>query len=202
LCYVIYTSGSTGVPKGAMVEHGGMLNHLYAKIDDLRLTAADTIRSKPRRSASTSRYGSTWRRCWSADACSSIEDENWPTSRRVSGLRSKRDGITVLETVPSLLQEVLVEVVRPGQPCPGLPGLRFLMVTGETLPPETCREWLRRYPRIPISERLGPHGVFDDVTHHCLRELAQDMLNVPIGRPLGNMQLYILNERQQPCRPA
>ena len=43
LAYVIYTSGSTGVPKGAMVEQVGMLNHLHAKIRDLGLTDADTV---------------------------------------------------------------------------------------------------------------------------------------------------------------
>ncbi|HEY0735636.1 MAG TPA: condensation domain-containing protein, partial [Herpetosiphonaceae bacterium] len=43
LAYVIYTSGSTGQPKGAMVEQRGMINHLYAKIHDLGLTAADTV---------------------------------------------------------------------------------------------------------------------------------------------------------------
>src|SRR5262249_36870670 len=43
LAYVIYTSGSTGVPKGAMIEHRGMVNHLYAKIEDLKLTGADAV---------------------------------------------------------------------------------------------------------------------------------------------------------------
>ncbi len=43
LAYVIYTSGSTGMPKGAMIEHRGMLNHLYAKINQLELTHTDSI---------------------------------------------------------------------------------------------------------------------------------------------------------------
>src|SRR5256714_15523217 len=37
LAYIYFTSGSTGEPKGAMCEHAGMLNHLFAKIDDLRI---------------------------------------------------------------------------------------------------------------------------------------------------------------------
>ncbi|HYO54119.1 non-ribosomal peptide synthetase, partial [Archangium sp.] len=43
LAYVIYTSGSTGMPKGAMLEHRGMLNHLFAKVEELRLTSADVV---------------------------------------------------------------------------------------------------------------------------------------------------------------
>ncbi|MFH6951478.1 AMP-binding protein, partial [Flavobacterium sp. FlaQc-51] len=43
LSYIIFTSGSTGIPKGAMVEHAGMLNHLLAKINDFNITAADNV---------------------------------------------------------------------------------------------------------------------------------------------------------------
>mgnify|MGYP003693666715 CR=1 FL=1 len=43
LAYVIYTSGSTGVPKGAMIEQRGLLNHLLSKISDLQLSASDVI---------------------------------------------------------------------------------------------------------------------------------------------------------------
>src|SRR5919197_6187313 len=43
LAYIYFTSGSTGEPKGAMCEHAGMLNHLYAKIDDLGIGAGQVV---------------------------------------------------------------------------------------------------------------------------------------------------------------
>src|SRR5256886_1556127 len=43
LAYIYFTSGSTGEPKGAMCEHAGMLNHLFAKIDDLRIGEGDVV---------------------------------------------------------------------------------------------------------------------------------------------------------------
>src|SRR6185369_5841258 len=43
LAYVIYTSGSTGLPKGAMVEQRGMINHLWAKVRDLKLNRDDVV---------------------------------------------------------------------------------------------------------------------------------------------------------------
>src|SRR5207237_644025 len=43
LSYIFFTSGSTGEPKGAMCEHAGMLNHLFAKIDDLRIGDGDVV---------------------------------------------------------------------------------------------------------------------------------------------------------------
>ena len=63
LAYIYFTSGSTGEPKGAMCEHAGMLNHLYAKIDDLQI-AEGRSSPKPRRSASTSRCGNWCPGCW------------------------------------------------------------------------------------------------------------------------------------------
>src|SRR5438876_6503086 len=43
LAYIYFTSGSTGAPKGAMCEHAGMLNHLFMKVEDLRLGPGDTV---------------------------------------------------------------------------------------------------------------------------------------------------------------
>ena len=43
LAYIYFTSGSTGEPKGAMCEHAGMLNHLYAKIEDLGISAEQVV---------------------------------------------------------------------------------------------------------------------------------------------------------------
>ena len=65
LAYIYFTSGSTGEPKGAMCEHAGMLNHLYAKIDDLEI-GEGRWSPRPHRSASTSRCGNWCPRCWSA----------------------------------------------------------------------------------------------------------------------------------------
>ena len=65
LAYVSYTSGSTGIPKGAMIEHRGMLNHLLAKVKDLGLTLQILWR-KTRLRASTFQSGSHSRRSWSA----------------------------------------------------------------------------------------------------------------------------------------
>ena len=63
LAYIYFTSGSTGEPKGAMCEHVGMVNHLFAKIDDLEISEARWW-PRPHRSVSTFRCGSWFRRCW------------------------------------------------------------------------------------------------------------------------------------------
>src|SRR5437870_2180132 len=66
LAYIYFTSGSTGEPKGAMCEQVGMLNHLFAKIDDLGIGERDVVAPRRRLSASTSRCGNWFPRFWSA----------------------------------------------------------------------------------------------------------------------------------------
>ncbi len=82
LAYVYFTSGSTGEPKGAMCEHAGMLNHLYAKIDDLHVGEGHVV-AQTAPSASTSPCGSWSARCWSAGGpcwCARTSSSTYPAS--------------------------------------------------------------------------------------------------------------------------
>src|SRR5207253_2682692 len=77
--------------------------------------------------------------------------------------------------------------------------LRWLVLTGEALAPELCRRWLRAYPGIPLFNAYGPTECSDDVTHYPITcPLDEDALHTPIGRPVANMQIYILDDQLQP----
>jgi thioesterase domain-containing protein/acyl carrier protein len=77
--------------------------------------------------------------------------------------------------------------------------LRWLLVTGEALPPELCREWGRAYPGVPLVNAYGPTECSDDVTHHFIHEPpAAGVVQMPIGRPIQNTRLYILDEHLRP----
>jgi len=67
LAYIYFTSGSTGEPKGAMCEHAGMLNHLYAKIDDLRIEHGQVVAQTAPQCFDISLWQLS-RRCWSVVA--------------------------------------------------------------------------------------------------------------------------------------
>ncbi|HVR10350.1 MAG TPA: condensation domain-containing protein, partial [Thermoanaerobaculia bacterium] len=111
-------------------------------------------------------------------------------------------GVTVLEVVPSMLAALLDEAARrvaAGAPLPPLAALRWLIATGEALPPEPCRQWLRRYPRAALLNAYGPTECSDDVTHHVLRAAPPaGAAAVPIGRPLANLRLYVLDPASRP----
>lgn len=187
LAYVIFTSGSTGIPKGAMIEQQGMVNNLWGKIPTLNLTSEDVI-------AQTASAGfdiSVWQ-CLTGLLCGGrveiIQDDVVQDPERLLQ-ELEKTGITIVEMVPSLLQALLAL-----EPLPKLAALRWLLPTGEALPPGLCREWLGAYPHIPLLNVYGPAECSDDVTVYPVRvppSLTEQV--VPIGRPVGNMHCFVVD---------
>ncbi|HEX5758688.1 MAG TPA: thioesterase domain-containing protein, partial [Thermoanaerobaculia bacterium] len=82
---------------------------------------------------------------------------------------------------------------------PALISLVWHLITGEALPPEACRRWLRLYPRIPLLNAYGPTECSDDVTQHVVAAPpAPDVRHLPIGRALDNLRVYVLDPALQP----
>ncbi len=189
LAYVIYTSGSTGEPKGAMVEHRGMLNHLFAKVRDLDLSGRDVVAQ----TASQCFDISVWQFFAALLVGGSVlvlEDEVAHEPRELLAAL-ERGGVTILETVPSLLRHLLDEIERRERR--DLGALRWLIPTGEALPPDLCRAWHAAYPDIPLLNAYGPTECSDDVSHHPIRTPpAESDTGVPIGRPVANLRLYVV----------
>lgn len=190
--YVIFTSGSTGEPKGAMVEQAGMLNHLRAKISDLRITARDTVAQ----TASQSFDISVWQFLAALLVGGKVRIVDDTIAHDPSELMKLvgQEAITILETVPSLLQAMLDSISTTNKPDTG--SLRWLLVTGEALPPQLCHKMAALYPGLPLLNAYGPTECSDDVTH-CVIGLPESahLLRAPIGRPILNMQTYVLDTK-------
>jgi amino acid adenylation domain-containing protein len=190
LAYVIFTSGSTGVPKGAMVEQRGMVNHLRAKVRALELEAGDRVLQNAAQTFDIS----VWQFLAALLVGGRVEivsDEvAQDAARLLSEVASRR--ITIFETVPSLLRILIEEIdQRPGGR-PDFSALRWLIPTGEALPPELCRDWLQHFPQVPLLNAYGPTECSDDVTHQPLRGSGpgDGGIRVTIGRALPNLGLY------------
>jgi len=198
LAYVIFTSGSTGAPKGAMVEHRGMLNHLVAKVRDLQLTATDVVVQN----ASQCFDISVWQYLAPLLAGARVEvvgPEVAADAAHLFRLAAERQ-VTVLEVVPSLLRAAFEALAYEGATSYELPTLRWLLLTGEALPAEMARRWLAAHPSIPLLNAYGPTECSDDVTHHVMRRApAGDRPSAPIGRPLINTRLYVLDRWLRPA---
>ena len=196
LAYVIYTSGSTGLPKGVQVTRRGMANHLLAKVEDLALTESDRVVQN----ASMAFDISVWQmlsafvvggRTRVVAAAAAVDPE-------ALFRRTAEERLTVLEVVPSLLRAAL-DAWDAGLIDLELPDLRWLVVTGEALPPDLCRRWFARFPAIAMVNAYGPTECSDDVTHAVIR--SGDPVGearVTIGRPVRNTRLYILDADMAP----
>ncbi|RBL90133.1 non-ribosomal peptide synthetase [Chitinophaga flava] len=185
LAYMIYTSGSTGRPKGVMVEHKGMLNHLFAKINDLNIHQYSIV-------AFTAPYTfdiSVWQML-SAIACggTTIIYPDHLIYNPTAFIRTvDRHMVTVLELVPSYLAALLKE--NNGVT---LSHLEYLLVTGEAVSAHTLQQWFAHpaFSRIPVVNAYGPTEASDDICHHFMYE-APEQVNVPLGKPIQNMRIYI-----------
>ena len=195
LSYVIYTSGSTGAPKGAMVEHLGMLNHLYAKINTLKLTKDSIVAQN-------------------ASQCFDISIWQFFSALMTSGqtvIYSKqsilnppafinkvyKDFVTILEVVPSYLAVLLDYEDMKEIQSNVYDHLNYLMVTGETLITAIANQWVSRHAKIPIVNAYGPTEASDDITQYEFNTLHSG--TIPIGRTLQNLNIYILDDRNKLC---
>ncbi|MGA6161991.1 amino acid adenylation domain-containing protein [Amycolatopsis magusensis] len=196
LAYVIFTSGSTGKPKGAMVHQRGMVNHLLAKVEDLGLRATDIVVQN----APLTFDVSVWQMLAPLLVGAQVRVVGRTTAADPDALFGlvPAEGVSVLEVVPSLLRVALDAWDIAGAEV-ALPGLRWLVVTGEALPPDLCVRWFARFPGIPLVNAFGPTECSDDVTHAFLRS-GEDCagVRVPVGRPVRNSRLYVLSDELRP----
>jgi len=185
LAYVIYTSGSTGLPKGVMVQQRGMLNNQLSKVPYLALSEADVIAQ----TASQSFDISVWQFLAAPLFGARVDIVPNAIAHDPQGLLEhvQCQGITVLESVPSLIQGMLAQARI------GLDGLRWMLPTGEAMPPELARQWLLRYPQIGLVNAYGPAECSDDVAFFRVDMASTHGTYLPIGTPTDNNRLYLLD---------
>ncbi|MGY2180315.1 non-ribosomal peptide synthetase [Pseudomonas agarici] len=185
LAYVIYTSGSTGLPKGVMVEQRGMLNNQLSKVPYLALSEADVIAQ----TASQSFDISVWQFLAAPLFGGRVDIVPNAIAHDPQGLLAhvQRQRISVLESVPSLIQGLLA------QERVSLDGLRWLLPTGEAMPPELAHQWLLRYPQIGLVNAYGPAECSDDVALFRVDLASTCASYLPIGTPTDNNRLYLLD---------
>jgi amino acid adenylation domain-containing protein len=187
--YVIYTSGSTGTPKGVVNIHDGLRNRIQWMQESYRLTAADRVVQKTPYTFDVS----VWEFLWplSSGACLVVAR---PGGHRdsvylVQLIRSQQ--ITTLHFVPSMLGAFLQE---PGiEQCSSL---RRVICSGEAFSSELQQRFFER-SMAALHNLYGPTEASIDVTAwECRAEKAP--VAVPIGKPIGNTQVYILDQYLHP----
>ncbi len=188
LAYVIYTSGSTGTPKGAMNQHGGVVNRLLWMQDQYGLDASDVVLQKTPFSFDVSVWEFFWPLATGARLVMARPGGHRDPAYLVETIQA--ESVTTLHFVPSMLEHFLAE---PGvEACTTV---RRVVCSGEALPPE-LRTRFFTHLGAELHNLYGPTEAAVDVSAW---ECTSDETGcVPIGRPIANTQLYVLDAELAP----
>jgi amino acid adenylation domain-containing protein len=192
LAYIYFTSGSTGEPKGAMCEHAGMVNHLYAKIEDLEIGAGQVVAQTAPQCFDISMWQLVSALLAGGRTLLVEQEVILDVARFVDTIADGR--VNVLQVVPSYLEVVLSYLDdNPRE----LPDLRYVSVTGEALKRELAQRWFAAKPGIKLVNAYGLTETSDD-TNHEVMDKAPDGERVPLGRAVSNVRVYVVDEDLQP----
>ena len=182
--YMIYTSGSTGTPKGVLNVHGGLLNRLQWMQEAYRLTPSDRILQKTPFTFDVSVWEFFWPLISGARLVIARPGGHRDSAYLVQLIKSER--ITLLHFVPSMLGMFLQE-----EGVESCATLRQVICSGEALSYELQQRFFER-TGVALSNLYGPTEASIDVTAWECRS-DSDRTIVPIGQPIANTQVYILD---------
>jgi amino acid adenylation domain-containing protein len=188
--YLIYTSGSTGRPKGALNTHGGIVNRLFWMQSEYQLRPEDRVLQKTPFSFDVS----VWEFFWPLIAGSTlvVAASGGHQDPHYLATLIQEQGITTIHFVPSMLRAFLEEPLAVN-----CRGLNRVICSGEALPVELEAQFETVLGDVPLHNLYGPTEAAVDVSHWKCRRTPRGG-TVPIGRPIWNTKLYILDSRLQP----
>jgi amino acid adenylation domain-containing protein len=197
LAYIIHTSGSTGRPKGVSIPHRGLANHALAMGEHYRLRPGQRVLqffSLSFDGAAEDLYPTL-----AAGATVVLHPNPAILSPAEMALVCETMGITVVD-LPTAYWHTLTDTLAFSQ-APAFPQLEVLAVSGEPPSGRRVRAWADRTGRrIRFVNTYGPTEATITTTVHVLegdQAAAQDSESVPIGRPIANVAVYILDARGQ-----
>ncbi|MCT8285390.1 non-ribosomal peptide synthase/polyketide synthase [Xanthomonas translucens pv. translucens] len=186
--YVMYTSGSSGSPKGVLVPHQAVLN-LVRDPDYARWQTDDrfAFASNPAFDSSTLEV---WAPLLSGGSVVVVPQEVI-LDPSVLAQFVRTHAISVLILVAGVLRAYAFELARE------LPTLRYLITGGDIADPQALATLLRDTPPQTLLQTYGPTETTQFVTAVAVTDVPTDGRRIPIGKPIGNLRLYVLDRHRQ-----
>jgi amino acid adenylation domain-containing protein len=201
LAYVIYTSGSTGHPKGVMIEHGNLANYLHALNHQLRIAASDRYLHTASIAFSSSRRQLLLPLSRGAAVAIANADQRKDPIALFRMIKDQR--VTVMDAVPSFWRNctTILEGLDETERAELLDNrLRLMLSASEPLLAQIPQTWMARFNH--PAEHVHMFGQTETAGIVCLYRISRDFNRegyVPIGSPIANTEIRILDESGQPC---
>lgn len=193
LVYVMYTSGSTGTPKGVMNVHAGLRNYILWSQSRFPMGPDDVVLQKTPYTFDVSIWEIFWPLTFGARLVIAKPDGHKDPQYLMETVRERK--VTVLNFVPSMLA-TLLETCEPHS----TPSLRRVFMSGEALSRSIQDRFFERFD-CELHNVYGPTEASIEVTHWQCKPDAPPG-DVPIGRPIWNTQIYILDAALEPTPPG
>ncbi|WEA01642.1 non-ribosomal peptide synthetase [Mucilaginibacter sp. SJ] len=193
--YIIYTSGSTGTPKGVMIEHHSIVNRLLWMQKEYELTEDDVLLQKTPLVFDVSIWELFWWSFTGASVCLLGPEEEKDAEKIISCI--EENGVTRVHFVPSMLGAFMEMEER--EKVRRLGTLQTVFASGEALSPDHVNRFGKTMHGIygtRLVNLYGPTEATVDVSYHEV-DFSQANEIIPIGKPIDNLRLYIVDEHMQ-----
>ncbi|MFF0815691.1 amino acid adenylation domain-containing protein [Rhodococcus sp. NPDC003318] len=187
--YVIFTSGSTGRPKGVAVSHGAIVNRLVWMQAQYGLGADDVVLQKTPVTFDVSVWELFWPLQVGARVVVAVPEGHRDPGYLVGVIAA--EGVTTVHFVPSMLAVFVAE-----RSVANAVSLKTVFASGEALSASTARALSTVLPGARLHNLYGPTEAAVDVTFHEVT--VADTVSVPIGVPVWNTRVYVLDARLRP----
>ena len=192
IAYIIYTSGSTGKPKGVMIEHRSLINRLQWMQKTFQVGSGDVLLQKTSFSFDVSVWEIFLWSMYGAKLVLLKPNKEKDPRAIVKAVRDEK--VTMVHFVPSVL-EMFLDYIGTKFDLTKLASLKYVVVSGEELSKKTVLFFneLLNPQNTSLWNLYGPTEATIDVTSYCCDNVTEDTIRVPIGKPIDNIQLYILD---------
>lgn len=189
LAYVIYTSGSTGKPKGVAILHKAV-NRLVCNTNYIKIDSADKIAQVSNTSFDAATFEIWGALLYGAQLVGISRDVL--LSPHDFALQLQQQGITVLFLTTALFQQIIRDVPQ------AFASLRYLLFGGEAVDARWVRKVLKKGAPQQLIHVYGPTEGTTFSSFYQVQDVSEEATSIPIGCPIANTQIYLLDEQLQP----
>lgn len=197
LAYIIYTSGSTGNPKGVLIQQKAVMNTLLWLQSEFKLTNDDVIAQK----TSSSFTDSVWEFFWPLICGAKISVFGYETGKEPEKLYQELldKQITITQFVPAQMR-LFLDYIKMANITGPLPKLKWVFNGGEALLTNLVRDWYQTFAKAKIANIYGMTESAIYATYYPIETIPpQEQLSIPLGKPIANAKVYVLDENRQIC---